>query len=114
MMRLMHQRFCPHSTPVNTGVGGQRRIGCPAGGRMPTRDEEAAQHNDRRGQRHPERQHIEHWKGHIAGADHQGDQEIAEGANQNRHDHKEHHDRGMHGEQHVVGIGCDDTLGFRK
>ena len=64
---------------------------------MAAGNEEAAQHNDRRWQSHPEGQHIQHWKGHITGADHQRDEEIAKSPDQNGHDYKEDHDRGMHG-----------------
>ena len=44
-------------------------------------------------------------KRHVAGADHERDQEVAERAGQDRDDHEEDHHRGVHREQHVVELG---------
>ena len=43
--------------------------------------------------------------GHVLGADHQRDQEVAERAGQQRNDDEEDHHRGVHGEEHVVEVG---------
>ncbi len=98
-------------TPVHARVlrhRGQRRIRRPAGGGVAAFDEEPAEHDEAGRERRPERQHVEERKGHVARADHERDAEVAEGAGQDRHDHEEDHDGGVHGERHVVGGRLED------
>ena len=83
-------------------VGAQWRVSRPAGGRGSTLDEERRSHDGAARQRHPERQHVQLVKRHVPGSDHQRNQEIPEGAGQDRDDHQEDHDRSVHGEQGVV------------
>ena len=50
---------------------------------------------------------IELGEGHVAGADHQGNQEISERRGNRRHQEEENHDDAVDGEQLVVSVGLD-------
>src|SRR5882762_5742457 len=53
--------------------------------------EEARDHRDEGRPHEPVAEHVQRGKGHVVGADHQRDQEVAEGAGQDRDDHEENH-----------------------
>ena len=85
------------------GPLGERRIGEPAdcrraaGGKAEI-DEQAAE------ERRPEAERVEPRKGHVAGADHQRHEVIAQ-ADQNRHADEEDHRRAVHREELVERVG---------
>ena len=86
----------------------QRRIRRPAG--LPRRrpaTKKLAPNADERRPHEPVAEHVERGEGHVVGADHQRDQEVAERAGQDRDDHEEDHHRGVHREQHRVELGRD-------
>ena len=58
----------------------------------------------------PEREHVQLGERHVARADHQRDEEVAEASDQDRHHHEEDHDGGVHREHRVVGVGRDRAV----
>jgi hypothetical protein len=68
-------------------------------------DHETIGDQDHRRGHEPVREHIQLRERHIAGADHERDQEVAEGAGQQGDDHEEDHDRRVHAERHGVELG---------
>ena len=90
------------------GVLGQRCVGEPADGRGAAGgeaeiDEQAAE------QRHPESHGVQPREGHVAGADHQRHEVVAD-ADQDRHAHEEHHRRAVHGEQLIERVGPEQVV----
>ena len=99
-------------TPFDAGVlrfRGERRVAGPAAGRRTAGHEETRQHDHAGDRADPERQHVQFGESHVAGADHQRNEKIAEGADHDRHDDEEDHDRRVHGEQRVIGLRRDDA-----
>ena len=87
------------------GARRQRRIARPAPcGRSPLDEETATEEQERR-PHEPVAQHVERREGHVIGADHERDQEVAEGSRQNRDDDQEDHHRRVHREQHRIELG---------
>lgn len=91
----------------NRNLREQRRIAGPTRRGGTARHEERREHDDRRRRERPHRQHVETREDHAARADHERDQEVAEGAEQDRHGDEEHHDGPVHRHHHVVGLGAD-------
>ena len=101
----------PHLRVVHVGRGGaERRVGRPSGLRSAATDEEAGQNDDARQHVEPVTHGVQRGEGHVPRPDFQRDEVIAESADEERHDDKEHHDRGVHGEEHVVAAGKDDAV----
>ena len=84
---------------------------------MSARDEEAGQHHQTGEQSDPEREHIESREGHVPRPDHERDEKITEAAYHDRHHHKEDHEGGMYGEEHIISLRRNDPfvgVGFRQ
>ncbi len=100
------QAYEPQRLAVPVGQR-QRRIRGPAGLGCASFHEKAGPHGDERRPHEPVAQHVQRRKRHVLGADHQRDQIIAERPGQDRNDHEEDHDRGVHREQNGVELGRD-------
>ncbi len=97
--------------PVVAGRAGQdrlRRIQRPASAGRPARHEEAGQQHDHRQQVDPEAQHVQEREHHVARADHQRDQVVAEAAEKQRGQQIDHHDHAVHGHVLVVRVRVDE------
>ena len=105
----MIQRCWPHSTPVYCAFRRERCVAGPSAGRRTAGHEEAREHHHRRDRSHPKRKHVQFGKRHIACADHQRNEKIAEGSHHDRHDDEENHDRRMHGKNRVIGLRRNDA-----
>jgi hypothetical protein len=85
----------------------QRRIGGPADAGANAR---AARHEGRDEQRdeadhgQPERDVVHPREGHVGRADHERHEPVAEAADDRGHDHEEHHDQAVGGDQHVPQV----------
>ncbi|KAF1854768.1 hypothetical protein Lal_00013172 [Lupinus albus] len=70
----------------------------------------AARHEGREHQRaktdegQPERDVVHAREGHVRRADHDRNEPVAEAADDRRHDHEEHHDQAVRGDQHVPQV----------
>ena len=74
---------------------GARTVAGPAGHERRDHQAGEARHG------HPERDVIHPRKGHVGRADHQRHEPVAESADHRGHDHEEHHDQAVRGNQHV-------------
>ncbi len=83
------------------GVAGPAPCGRTAG------NEETGEHDHGRDRAHPERQHVQLRKCHIAGADHQWNEKITEGSNHDRHNDEKNHDRRVHGKDGIICLRRD-------
>ena len=109
------QRPVVRAVSAREGSLGKRGIGPPGDvGRAPRSlqadpaDKAVIQHQAaQRG--HPEAEGIHPGKGHIPGADHQGNQIIGK-ADDQRHPHKEHHGGAVHGEERLKTSGERKSL----
>ena len=86
-------------------VGGEGRIARPAARGGATLDEKAPAEEKERRPHEPVREHVERWERHVVGTDHQRNQEVAEGAGEDRDDHQEDHHARVHREEHRVELG---------
>ena len=67
--------------------------------------EKRREHDDVREERHPERQHVYHWKGHIGSADLNRQEVIPEAPLGRCGEHEKHHDGAVHGQQAEIRLG---------
>ena len=86
-------------------VGGKRRIERPAAADADAAGiafHEHGQHQQREGEgQQPEGNVVHARERHVRRPDHQRHQPVAEAADHGRHDHEEHHDQAMAGDEHV-------------
>ena len=94
--------------PRRAGQDGLRRIERPAGAGRATRHEEAGQQHHHRQRVDPDAQHVEVGEHHVARADHQRDQVVAEAAEEERGQQVDHHDHPVHRHELVVALGRDE------
>ena len=85
----------------------QRHVARPAGFRRVPEDRGVE--DDAAGEQQPEGDRVQARVGHVAGADHQRQEVVAE-ARHHRHDEQEDHRRPVHREQLVVGLGADQRV----
>ena len=101
----------PYLRVVHVGRSGtQGRVGRPSRLGRAAIDEETGQDDDAGKDVEPITHRIERGKGHVPRPDFQRDQVVAETADQQRHDDQEDHDRGVHGEKHVVTARQNDAV----
>ncbi len=82
------------------GVAEPAVIGCPAQGK-------AAVHKQAAEQENPKAERVQLGEGHVAGTDHQGDDEVSD-PNRERHNHQENHGGAVHGEQLIVSVAAEE------
>jgi hypothetical protein len=81
----------------------RRSSRCPR--RCRSHREEARHHQaDEARDGQPEGDVVHARERHVRRADHQGHEPVGEPAHGRRHDHEEHHDQAMRGDQHVPGV----------
>ncbi len=85
-----------------------RRIQRPTGAGGATGYEEAGHQHQHRQQIDPEAQHVHVREHHVARADHQRDQVVAEAAEKQRRQQVDHHDHSVHRHELVVALGVDE------
>ena len=86
---------------------GERRIGGPGATEAAAFDEEGRQQDDRAEQEDLIREPVDLREDHVVRADHQRDQEVPEGGDQDGHRDPEDHDRAVVRDQRVVLAGRD-------
>ena len=89
------------------GLGRERRIGRPGAAEGAAFDEERREDDDRREQEDLVAEPIDPREHHVVRADHERDQVVAEGRDQDRHRDPEDHDRAVVGHERVVVGGRD-------
>ncbi len=103
------ERLAVHDCPAPPTPTGRQAVDRPSS--PPPRPRLATKklrdHADEGRPHEPVAEHVQRRERHVVGADHQRDQEVAEGPGQNRDDHEEDHHRGVHREQHGVELGRD-------
>ena len=100
-----HQDDAPVLAAGRAGQDGLRRVERPAGAGRPAGREEARHQHQHGEQVDPVAQHVDIGKHHVARADHQRDQVVAEAAEEQRGQQVDHHDHAVHGDELVVGFG---------
>ncbi len=98
--------------PVDTGVrhvGRERGVAGPPAGRAAAGHDRREQEHHRREEEHPVRSHVQLREGHVLGADHQRDQQVAEAGDQDRHGDPEDHDGAVHGHGRVVDLRIEEA-----
>ena len=90
-----------------------RRVQGPAGAGRPAGHEEAGDQQHRQ-QVQPVADHVHVGEHHVAGADHQRDQVVAEAAQEQRRQQVDHHDHAVHADQLEVGARVDEGEAARK
>lgn len=85
-----------------------RRIERPASARRPARREETGDQHEDREQVEPIAQHVRIGKHHVARAEHQRDQIIAETAEKQRGKQVNHHDHAVHGDELIIMFRVDE------
>ena len=103
----------PERPEIGGGAGrervlGERRVGEPAESGCSARDEAQVNHQAAE-QRDPKSEGVQPRKGHVAGADHQRHQIVAD-ADQNRHADEEDHRRAVHREELVECVGAEHAV----
>ena len=83
-------------------IGGERRIDRPAGAGAAGEGGAEQQREGRHDQ--PEADVVHAREGHVRRADHDRHEPVAEAADHRRHDHEEHHDQAVRGDQHVPEV----------
>ena len=91
-----------------------RRIQRPARPRRAAADKEAGQQDDHRNEVHPVTEHVHEREHHVPGAAHEGNQVVAESAEEQGGEEIDHHDHAVHGHGLVIRIGVDEVKGFRE
>ena len=105
-------RMMPQSAAAGrAGHDRLRRVERPARAGRPAGREEAGDQDQHREQIDPVAQHVDIGKDHVARADHQRDQVVAEAAEEQRGEQVDHHDHPVHGDELVVGLGGDEVEG---
>jgi hypothetical protein len=95
----------PIGAQVHVGDRGQRRIGGPARFGRAARNKEAGQHQNAANEIQLVADHVQARERHVRRADLQRHDEVAEGAEGQRHNGQEHHDGAVHGAEGVIKIG---------
>ena len=101
----------PHLRPVVGAHRAQRSIRRPTGPRRAARNEKRAQQKNTGEKIQPIADLIEQRKRHVPCPDLKGNEKVSERPDEKRHDHKEDHDRGMHGHQHVIAARDNRAVG---
>ena len=91
----------------------ERRVHRPAAARGPVRREEAEHQHDAAEEVQPVRQRVQPRERHVARADHQRHEVVAE-AGEDRDDDEEDHRRAVHRDDLVVGVLRQDVLVRRR
>ena len=105
-------RMMPQSCAARrAGQDRLRRIERPAGAGRPAGREEARHQHQHGEQIDPVAQHVDIGEHHVARADHQRDQVVAEAAEEQRGQQIDHHDHAVHGDELVIGLGRDEGEG---
>ena len=87
----------------------QGRIDGPAGARASS--DQSRRHQQNEGRRQQPKTDVVHARErHVGGPDHQRHDPVAEAPYQRRHDHEEHHDEAVGGDQHIVELEVVDEL----
>ena len=105
------ERQDPEVDPVARREGrlGQRRVAGPAALGRAARGEPARVQDDPAEQEEPVGERVQAREGHVARADHERHEVVAE-AREDRDDDEEDHRRPVHGEELVVGVLGDEVL----
>ena len=98
-------RMMPHSRARGSRENGLWRIERPTGPGRSAGHEEACHQHQHGEQVDPVAQHVHERENHVARAEHQRDQVIAEPAEEQRGEQVDHHDHAVHGDELVVGPG---------
>ena len=93
--------------PGRADVRGERRIGGPARASRAEIGEEGGEDEQLREEEGPERVHVQLRECHVARADHERDEEVAEAADEHRGHGEEDHDQAVGGEDLLVGRRTD-------
>src|SRR5690606_4220738 len=100
-----------HPRPLNgLGQRAQRWIDRPSSSSRSCADEERGEHDRAGHEKEPVREHVDEARGHVARSYLQGNKEIAEGPAQSGRQHKEDHDRAVHGNEGEVELRIDFSV----
>ncbi len=104
----------PELLPRRAGEDGLRRVQGPARASRPARYEETRRQHQHGQQIDPVTQHVHIGEHHVAGADHQRDEVVAEAPEKQRREQVDDHDHAVHGDKLQVGLRLDKGEGVRK
>src|SRR5258706_5177844 len=101
-------------SPAKSGTrvtpnGAERSIGGPSGDRGAVWNEEREYEDNKSGRGGPEGHHVETRKGHVFGADLDRQEVVAEPGEGRVGQHKENHERAVHGEEREIVFRSDDA-----
>ena len=101
-------RMMPQVRSGRAVQDGLRRVQGPAGAGRPAGHEEARDQQQHGQQVEPVAEHVHVREHHVAGADHQRDQVVAEPAQEQRREQVDDHDHPVHADQLQVGARGDE------